>query len=49
MIYKGLDDDEAAFLEKIAAEAEQKDQNRWLEEAEQIKKFRISIQSHVIT
>ena len=44
MIYKGLDEDEAEFLEKIAADAEQEDANRWIEAVNEIKKFKISVQ-----
>ena len=41
-VYKGLDDEEFAFLEGIQEKAHQRDQKRWIEEAEHIKQFRIS-------
>ncbi len=41
-VYKGLDDEEFAFLEEIQEKAHQRDQKRWIEEAEHIKQFRIS-------
>ena len=42
LVYKGLDDDEFEFLEKVAKRAQEADRNRWIAEAAEIKKFRIS-------
>ncbi len=44
-VYMGLDEDEFEFIDKVGRQQHEADQQRWLQEALEIKKFRISIHS----